>query len=170
MYLQRWLCLCLLGVAVPLQAGEMPRKYVDEKGHVTYSDQPVPGAVREEVVPVDPEPSPEAVEAARKRAQETEKLAEEARKAREKREKEREAARKAEARSKPNVVVIQKEESGGYYPVYRNPPLIRPEKPVRPGQPDHPAYRPPGSRPPANRPPTARPPVSIQPVPAPQPR
>ncbi len=98
---------------------------MDEQGNVTYSDQPVPEAVKTEVVPVQPGPSEEEVKAAKERLEKTEEMADEARKAREAREKEREEARKAAQATKPDVVII-KEESGGYYPEYYNPPLITP--------------------------------------------
>jgi len=146
----------------PLLAGP-PMKYVDESGHVIYSDKPVPGAVRSEMVPVAPAPDEEEVKKARERVEKTERMAEEARRAREVREQEREEAREKAAREEKPVVIIKEEGGGGYYPEYTNPPLNKPRPPgapghrpgIGPGKPDHPAYRPPG----------ARPPVSIQPVP-----
>jgi len=150
---------------------QTPLKSVDEQGNVTYSDQPVPDAVKTEAVPVQPGPSEEEVKAARERIEKTEEMADEARKAREAREKEREEARRAAEAAKPEVVII-KEESGGYYPEYRNPPLITPGRPTNPihrpnpsrPKPEHPAYRPPGASPPTARPPVATPPT-ILPVP-----
>ncbi len=156
----------ILLVGGSVLAGD-PQKYVDEEGHVTYSDKPVPGAVRSETVPVDPAPDPAEVEAARERIEKTEALAEKARQEREAREQEREKARREAEAAKPEVVIIQEESAGGYYPEYYNPPLITPVRPdpgqrpgIGPGRPDHPAYRPPGQRPPLGRPP-----ASIQPVP-----
>lgn len=135
--------------------GQSPIKSVDEQGNVTYSDRPLPGAVKSETVPVDPAPSEEEVQAARERLEKTEKMAEEARRAREEKQKKLEEERKAREAAKPEVVIIQEGSGGGYYPEYVNPPLIPPDrprpplqKPDRPGQPDHPAYRPPGMRPP----------------------
>ncbi len=153
--------------AVLLSAGtagaEPPAKYVDESGHVTYSDRPVPGAVKVQPVEVDPEPDAAEVEAARKRIEKTEELAEQARRERLAREKERDEARRAAEAARPEVVILREEPAGGYYPEYVNPPLVTPGRPdpgqrppaAGPGRPDHPAYRPPGPRPP----------VSIQPVP-----
>ena len=164
------LLLTVLAIS-PLAGSQTPIKSVDEQGNVTYSDQPVSDAVKTEVVPVQPGPSEEEVKAAKERLEKTEEMADEARKAREAREKEREEARKAAEATKPDVVII-KEESGGYYPEYYNPPLITPGRPTKPihrpnpskPNPEHPAYRPPGTRPPMARPPVAAPPT-ILPVP-----
>ena len=105
------LLLAVLAIS-PLAGSQTPIKSVDEQGNVTYSDQPVPEAVKTEVVPVQPGPSEEEVKAAKERLEKTEEMADEARKAREAREKEREEARKAAQAAKPDVVII-KEESGG---------------------------------------------------------
>lgn len=132
---------------------------VDERGHVTYSDKPVPDAVKSETVPLAPAPDPQAVEAARQEAERAGELADELRRERRERQAERRAAEAAETPPPPPPAA---EESGGQ-PVWVERPLLRPRPPVskpRPpgaGKPDHPAFRPPAGRP--------RPPATIQPVP-----
>jgi len=170
--MKRFLALSALLVVASVARAQPPIKSMDEAGNVTYSDKPLPDAVKTEVVPVQPGPGEDEVKAAQERIEKTEKMAEEARAARKAREKEREEARKAAEAAKPEVVIIKEESGGGYYPEYSNPPLITPGRPGKPihrpppsqPRPEHPAYRPPGSRPPVSRPPIATPPTPL-PVP-----
>ena len=134
-----------------------PVKSVDEHGNVTYSDEPVAGAVATEVVPVDPAPPEERVEAAKERAEEIQRLADEARQERLKKEELAAKERAEKAKAEPKVIVIDnsKNDNGGYfYPRYYpggpiKPPVVRP-----PTQPKPPETSPP---PGAISPPIARP-------------
>ncbi|WP_456404840.1 DUF4124 domain-containing protein [Thiolapillus sp.] len=147
------MAICTLSLALSAMAlAETPIKSVDEAGNVTYSDKPVENAISATVVPVDPALDPERVEEARKQVEKIKEQADAAEKARKKAEAERRQQEQAAAQqqaSQPEVIIIQEDHGG--YPVYNNPPLIKPPARPRPpigSKPDHPAYRPPGSRPP----------------------
>ena len=147
----------LIFVLTASMAQAAPVKSVDEHGNVTYSDEPVAGAVKTEVVPVDPTPPEERVEAAKERAEEIQELADKARQERLKKE-ELAAKEKAEKeKAEPKVIVIDNSsnDNGGYfYPGYYpgnpvRPPVVRP-----PNQPKPPETTPP---PGAISPPITRP-------------
>lgn len=142
------ICLCFL-YASTIWA-QTPVKSVDKAGNITYSDKPVDGALSTTVVPIDPGPDPSQVEAAQEEVEQIRKQADSAEQERKAETAKRKAASEAaaaEKASQPEAIIV--EEDHGGYPVYNDPPLIRP--PVRPQPPgsgtDHPAYRPPGNHP-----------------------
>ncbi len=146
-----WIGVCLCALFASTALAQVPVKSVDKAGNVTYADKPAEDAVSTTVVPIDPGPDPSRVEAAQEEVEHIRKQADSAEQERKAEAAKRQAAREAataKKASQPEVIII-KEDHGGY-PVYNNPPLIRP--PVRPKPPgsgtDHPAYRPPGNRPP----------------------
>jgi hypothetical protein len=136
-------------------------KSVDERGVVTYSQSPPPGAVDSEPVEVAPGPSREAQEAARDRVQAQQQYVDEARDERLEREKaaRERAAAEPPGQAKPESPAEAADPNApGWYPGYPN----RPGPPHRyppveaPGKGEHPAYRPRPDRP-APRPPRPMP-------------
>ncbi len=127
-----------------------PVKSVDEKGHVTYSDKPVPGAASVSKIPIVDGPSAAEVEAAKQQADNNINAAK-------KIDKENKAALAKQQAEKKKIPVTTEQKqtetgintpTGDYYgsnPNY-NRPAHKPRPPInRP--------RPPGNKPPANRPP-----------------
>ncbi len=132
------------GYSATLSA-QLPVKSVDAHGNVTYSDEPPPGAVSTRVVPVDPNPPEERVQAAKQRAEEIRELADQAAKERRQQEQQLAAKQKQQEQqtaAEPKVIVIENNHSSGY-----------------------PVYFPPRPVPPVIRPPTGKPPAPSPPVP-----
>ena len=137
-------------ICIPFASAQTVYKTVDEQGRVSYTSTPPSGdSPVEELVP-PPEPSPEAVEAARQREKDLQEAAQERRMLRLQRE-------QAAAERKPETRVIQQQvvpyavvpSYSRFRPYYGTKP--RPERPSeRPARLPYPESRP-VPRSPANR-------------------
>ena len=131
-----------------------PIKSIDEEGNMTYSDKPVQNTVPATVMPIQPALSEKEAQEQREKIEKQADSAEADRKKAEARHQAKQEDKQKKAAS-PEAVIIKEDDNGSYYPIYDNPPMIRP--PVRPRppgfKPDLPIY-PPGERPPTSRPPS----------------
>ncbi len=139
---------CLLVFPFVTLADKAPIKSINDDGHVTYSDQPVPGAKSIKKIPIEAQPSASEINAAQQQAKKRIELAEKIDKVNQAK-REKRAAKKAQ-HPKPVAPVNNK-----YYPYsigWPRPPLYHPPV-IHP-----PMQKPPASKPPAHRSPGIRPP------------
>lgn len=158
-----------LALAGPPAVATTVYKTVDEKGRVSFSDQPPPAGAPVEVLDYNmPTVTPSAMDTARLEAmrETTDRMAADRREREEHRAKLRADARAAQAAANPAPAyedyyypyrVVRR---GVYYPGIGRPPHLKPRPPV---------VRPPLARPPAIRPPGAgqspiKPPGAMQPI------
>ena len=112
--------ICIFGLLATAQAQNI-YKSIDEQGNVTYSSSVPDQKGNVEVLPPTPEPTPEAVEAARRQQED---LVQSLKESEAKREKEKQQRQQAQSEKKANTVV---ERQYVPYPVNRTRRNVRPD-------------------------------------------
>ncbi len=155
-YLLLFFSCCTFVFSFSASANNTPVKSIDEDGHVTYSDQPVPGASSIKKIAIEPGPSASEIDAAQQQAKKSIITAKKIDDANEEERKKR-AASNAERRAQrtKNETVKDNYTRYPYNNVWPRPPIYRPpgyrppaRPPLRPPVSSPPGYRPPGIQPP----------------------